>query len=119
MDLYRYIGNKIRELRLQYGGKGISQEALAKEMNTTANTISRWETAAYKPSVDDLHKLATFFGVSISTFFADIANARLQALLSATGDLKDDEIDELTEYARFRKARRALKEARAKKRVRA
>lgn len=115
-DLYEYIGNKIRELRQAYGGRGLSQETLAKEMATTANTISRWETSAYKPSIKDLHSLAKFFGVSISVFFPDAHDARLQALMSATGDLSDDEFRDLTEYAQFRKARRALEGAGKKRR---
>jgi transcriptional regulator with XRE-family HTH domain len=53
-DIYRRIGSKIRELRIHHRGKGISQEELAAEVGTTANTISRWETASYKPSVADL-----------------------------------------------------------------
>ena len=114
-DLYRYIGEKIRELRQDHGGRGLSQEALAKAMHTTPNTISRWETAAYKPSVKDLHGLAKFFGVTISVFFPGAENPRLQALASATGDLNDDDIQDLAEYARFRKARRALEHAGKKK----
>lgn len=107
-ELYRYIGDRIRKLRDHHGGPGISQEALASEMKTTANTVSRWETAAYKPSIRDLTKLAHFFGVSVSVFFPNTENSRLNALLSATGDLPDEDIKELTEYARFRKARRML-----------
>ncbi len=110
-SLYESIGAKIRELRQNYGGKGLSQEALARAMRTTANTVSRWETATYKPSVKDLHSLAKFFGVSMSVFFAEAGNARLQALLSATGDLADEDIDALAEYAQFRKARRVLEQA--------
>src|SRR5690349_2198095 len=98
-DLYKYIGQKISELRQGFGGTGISQEALAREIGTTPNTVSRWESATYKPSAKDLHHLAKFFGVSISIFFPASENARLQALLSATGDLKDNELEELIEYA--------------------
>lgn len=112
-DLYKIIGEKIRELRQTYGGHGLSQEELAQKMETTANTISRWETGTYKPSVLDLHKLAKFFTVSIATFFPndETADVRLNALMSATGGLDEDDINELAEYARFRKARRALKSA--------
>ena len=106
--LYKHIGRKIRELRRAYGGRGISQEALAEEMSTTANTISRWETGTYKPAVKDLHDLAKFFGVGISLFFPNTENSRLQALVSATGDLGETDIAELTRYAQFRKARRTL-----------
>ena len=69
-------------------------------MNTTPNTISRWETATYKPSIEDLEKLARYFGTSISVFFPNIEPAA-PALLSATGDLDDDDLDELTRYAQF------------------
>lgn len=109
MNIYVTIGEKIRELRTNHRGKGISQDALAEAMGTTPNTISRWETATYKPSIEDLEKLARFFGVSISVFFPNIEpTARVQALLSATGDLDDDDLDELTRYAQFRKARKEL-----------
>jgi transcriptional regulator with XRE-family HTH domain len=48
-DIYDQIGSKIRELRTTLKGKGISQEELARAVKTTANTVSRWETATYKP----------------------------------------------------------------------
>jgi DNA-binding XRE family transcriptional regulator len=50
-DIYKQIGNKIRELRTTLRGDGISQEELAQAVKTTANTISCWETATYKPSL--------------------------------------------------------------------
>jgi transcriptional regulator with XRE-family HTH domain len=109
-DIYRQIGAKIRKLRRHHRGKGISQEELASSVGTTPNTISRWETAQYKPSVADLEKLAKFFAVPIAAFLPSIeASSMVQALLSATGDLDDEEMDELTNYALFRKARKELK----------
>lgn len=114
-ELYEYIGTKIRELRQNYAGRGLSQEELAREMKTTANTVSRWETAAYKPSAKDLHHMAQFFGVNISLFFPSMDNARVQALLSALGNLGDEDIDELTQYAQFRKARQILDKAKQSK----
>lgn len=108
-NLYNQIGNKIRELRQKYGAAGISQEDLAKHMGTTANTISRWETAAYKPSAMELHKLAKFFGVNISVFFPEMENPKVQALMSALGELNEDDLDDLAQYAQFRKARQILK----------
>ena len=47
----------------------MSQEALAREVKVAANTISRWETCTYRPSLEDLERLARFFEVSITTFF--------------------------------------------------
>jgi transcriptional regulator with XRE-family HTH domain len=119
-DLYQYIGNRLRELRQS---KGISQEDLAAAMKTTANTISRWETAAYKPSPKDLLALANYFGLSIATFFPaeenprPETNPRFQALLSATGDLSEREFRDVAEYAQFRRARRALEEAKRRKKT--
>jgi len=107
-DIYKQIGDKIRELRTSLKGKGISQEDLARAMKTKANTISRWETATYKPSVSDLEKLARFFGVPVTAFFPQVQPAsRMTTLLSATGDLGDDDLEEVTLYALFRRARRA------------
>jgi transcriptional regulator with XRE-family HTH domain len=115
-DLYEYIGRRIRELRQNFGGCKLSQEELAERMKTTANTISRWETGTYKPSADDLHKLSQIFGVSISVFFPNMENPHLNALLSATGDLAEEDVKELVEYAQFRKARQMLKDANKRKR---
>lgn len=114
-ELYKFIGNKIRELRLNFGAKGISQDDLAQEVKTTANTISRWETAAYKPSAMDLHNLAKFFGVNISVFFPTMESPRLQALMSALGDLDEVDLDELTQYAQYRKAKQLLDAAKKEK----
>jgi transcriptional regulator with XRE-family HTH domain len=113
-DLYTHIGRKLRELRTSQGGKGISQDEVASAVGTTANTVSRWESATYKPSIRDLHKLAKLFSVSISVFFPEEQDPQVQALLSATGDLRKEEMEELIEYARFRKARRRLSEAKKK-----
>lgn len=111
-DIYKRIGEKIRELRTTFKGKGISQEELAAKMSTTANTVSRWETATYKPSVVELEKLARFFGVPIGAFFPDAqATPQINALLSATGDLNEDDLEEVTRYAQFRKARAEMKKA--------
>jgi transcriptional regulator with XRE-family HTH domain len=107
-DLYEVIGKKIKELRTKYGAQGISQEELAKQIKTSANTISRWETGAYKPSAMDLHNLAKFFGVNISVFFPTMDTPRLQALMSALGELDENDIDELTHYAQYRKAKQLL-----------
>lgn len=111
-NIYKSIGRTLTELRTGFGGKGLTQDELAAKMDTTANTISRWELAVYKPSAEDLHKLAKFFGVSISVFFPDMAiRPQQHALMSATGDLTEKDLNELVEYAKFRKARSILANA--------
>lgn len=111
VDLYVYIGQKIRELRRHHLGKGVDQETVAQAVGTKANTVSRWESATYRPSLRDLEKLSRYFGVSIAVFFPGMEDSRLQALMSATGDLRDEEFEDLIEYARFRRARQLLKDA--------
>jgi len=110
-DIYNQIGDKIRELRTSLGGRGISQEELAAAMKTTANTISRWETATYKPSISDLERLARFFGVPASDFFPGLrpSSSQMHALVSATRGLADEDLKEVTLYAQFRKARQRKK----------
>jgi len=111
-DIYDQIGGKIRELRTTLKGKGISQEDLARAVKTTANTVSRWETATYKPSIADLEMLARFFGVPIAVFFPEARPAsRANALISATADLDDRDLEEVTLYARFRRAQRPKRKA--------
>ena len=109
MELSEYISMRIRDLRTDYADEGISQEALANELETTANTISRWETGTYKPSVQDLDRLGRFFGVSILTFFPSDeergASEQVTALLRAAKQLKPEDVEELRRYAEFRKAR--------------
>lgn len=108
-DLYQYIGDKIRTYRDK-----LSQEELAKQVGTTANTISRWETGTYHPSVADLDKLARIFGIEIWAFFpinVKPSTAAQSALLSATGDLPEEDISELRRYADFIRARKLLKSA--------
>lgn len=112
MNLFEYVGERIRELRENYGGgKGISQEGLAKALDVATNTISRWETATNKPDLVNLDQLARFFGVSILDFFPQqesSQNEALSALLRTAKSLSPEDLDELKKYAEYRKARYLL-----------
>jgi transcriptional regulator with XRE-family HTH domain len=109
-DIYEEIGKRIRDFRSSAGGQGISQEDLAQAVGTTANTISRWETATYKPAISDLEKLACYFGVPITAFLPETSpKSRTTALLSATAGLDDADLDEVRLYALFRRSRRRVK----------
>lgn len=112
-ELYEHIGQKIRDLRLAYPKGALSQEALAKELKIAANTISRWETGTYKPTPEDLDRLARFFRISITVFFPNLepSDERTAMLTSAAGDLSKLDFDEVVRYAEFRKARSALQKA--------
>lgn len=112
MSLVEYVGKRIQALRSSYGGgRGISQDELAKSLGLSANTISRWETSTYKPSIEDLDTLARFFNVSILEFFPSVeeqVESRVMPLLRAAKDLPDNDLEEIRRYAEFRKARNLL-----------
>ena len=66
MDVNKYIGSKIKEFRTR---KNIGQEELAEFLNTTSQTISRYELGQRKTGNDILFDLAEYFNVSINDFF--------------------------------------------------
>lgn len=113
-SMREYVARRIRELRTGYGKTGLSQEALAKLVGVATNTISRWETATYEPTLDDLEKLSRMLGVSILEFFPKVGreNERAQkvdALLRAAEGLHVSDLDELRSWAEFRRARHIYK----------
>jgi transcriptional regulator with XRE-family HTH domain len=110
MSLTEHVGQRIREFRTSYGGgTGISQDALSKALGIAPNTVSRWETGTYKPTIEDLDRLARFFGKSIMEFFPkeDVRTERdekVDALLRAAKQLNDADVEELRRFAEFRRA---------------
>lgn len=119
-DVRAYVGARIKEFRTTYGEEGISQEALANAMGVATNTISRWETGTYEPTLNDLERLARFFGKSIVQFFPQVQphdpkTEKVDALLRAAESLQQDDLDELRRYAEFRRARGLQKGKQRKK----
>lgn len=53
---------RLRELRKM---RGISQLKLALDLNTSQNTISRYETGEREPGIKELIALADYFNVSV------------------------------------------------------
>lgn len=111
MDLLDHIAARIKDLRVNYNsGEGLSQESLAKRLGVAPNTISRWETGTYRPSVKDMEKLSRFFGVSMISFFpnemvGEEEDENLKALLRTARQLHPADLEELRKYAEFRRAR--------------
>ena len=111
MDLLDHVAAKIRDLRVNYNsGEGLSQEALATHLKVAPNTISRWETGTYRPSLKDVEKIARFFGVSMMSFLppdmvGEEDDENLKALLRTARQLHPADVEELRRYAEFRKAR--------------
>jgi transcriptional regulator with XRE-family HTH domain len=120
MGLKEYVAEKIRNLRTEYdNGTGLSQDELASELEVATNTVSRWETGTYWPSIEDLDKLARFFHVSVMEFFPpdqrEHENHRVVQLMRAAKGLKPDDFEELRRYAEFRRARYRIAQAKQKK----
>lgn len=118
-DLYDFIKVQIKNLR----GK-MSQEAFADRLGIAPNTISRWEHGVYKPTAEDLDKMAREFKVPITHFFPDTQKNdsitamkmdMVSALTSATSGLTKKDIDSVIEYAEFRRAKLALDAGKKKK----
>ena len=111
MELLDYLAARIRELRVSYNsGEGLSQESLATHLKVAPNTISRWETGTYRPSLVDLERMSRFFGVSINSFFPspmidESEDENLKALLRTARQLHPADLEELQKYAEFRRAR--------------
>ncbi|MBO7253863.1 MAG: helix-turn-helix transcriptional regulator [Clostridia bacterium] len=65
---------RLKELRK---AKGISQLKLALDLNTTQNTISRYETGEREPSINELIKIADYFNVSIDYLLERTNNPKI------------------------------------------
>ncbi len=111
MDLLDHVAARIRDLRVSYNsGEGLSQDALAAHLKVAPNTISRWETGTYRPSLKDLERISRFFGVSVLSFFpqemaGEDEDENLKALLRTARQLHPSDLEELRKYAEFRRAR--------------
>lgn len=69
MDLSKYIGGKIKFYREL---NNLTQDDLAEELNTTRQSISRYENGDRKANQDVLFELADLFNISINKFFPEI-----------------------------------------------
>jgi transcriptional regulator with XRE-family HTH domain len=105
-----YVSHRIKEIRTGFGETGISQEALADKLGVAPNTISRWETGTYEPTLNDLEALSRELSVSILDFFPrvetkDEKTKNVEALLRTAQKLDAADLVELRRYAEFRRAR--------------
>lgn len=54
--------DRLKELRLE---RGLSQQQLAKQIETTQSNIGRWENGINEPTASQLIKLANYFDCTI------------------------------------------------------
>ncbi|WP_270972083.1 LexA family transcriptional regulator [Streptococcus agalactiae] len=69
MELNQYVGNKIKQFRLE---KKLTQTQLADLLDTTKQTISRYEKGDRKANQDVLFALSDLFEKTIDDFFPPI-----------------------------------------------
>ena len=79
MDVNRFIADKIKYYR---NLRGMTQEELAEYLNTSPQTISRYENGDRKTNNDTLFALAKLFKISINDFFPSFDNAEFLELTS-------------------------------------
>lgn len=108
MDLKKYIGNQIKTFRKS---AGFTQDELAKRLNTTKQTISRYEKGDRKANQDMLFELCDIFGVSIDDFFPS-QNEALQAPTTSSIQTIYDELAPPRQSKVLTYAERQLKEQR-------
>ncbi|RAS81871.1 helix-turn-helix domain-containing protein [Priestia endophytica] len=62
------FGEKLFKLRKE---KGLSQEALAEQLNTTRQAVSKWENGQGFPETEKLLRIGNIFGVSMDYLLKD------------------------------------------------
>ena len=68
------MGEKLRQLRRK---KGLSQEAVAKELGISRQAVSKWETDLAQPDLDNLKKICEILDISADELL-DISCTKLQ-----------------------------------------
>lgn len=102
--LHQRIGERIRSAREK---RDYKQEELGKLIGQSAVTISRWESAARNPGITELIELARVLEMPITYFTEDNPQEepKLVRLLRTAKALNDQDLQELSEYAEFRRQR--------------
>ena len=81
-NVTEYVANKIKEFRER---KNVTQQELAEALNTTQQSIARYESGERKADQNVLFALANYFKVSINEFFPPIETFTSYALNDSMG----------------------------------
>lgn len=102
MDTNKFVGAKIKEYR---ESRGWTQDQLAEKLNTTRQTVSRYESGARKTNQDVLFDLSVIFNVKVDDFFPSRGEESNQSrknlgLLAAHIDdnVSDEEMNQILNY---------------------
>ena len=89
---------KIKNLRKT---KKVNQQELADYLGIKRATISNWEINRRTPSMDDLKRVAEFFGVSLDYFGSDVKDSNMDILSRVMEYFKNEEIDNADKVTLF------------------
>ena len=92
------FGGKIKQLRLH---KGITQDSLAKVLNVSYQTISKWENDISMPDVQLLPEIAVYFGCTIDELFNFSEQAqfeRIENMMDMQETLSPDEFAQAEQF---------------------
>ena len=86
------VGKNLATLRK---GKGLTQQELAREINYSDKSISKWELGYALPSVDVLKDFAEFYGVTIDYLVAEQNEEELTAI--AQSDVNEERVRKINQ----------------------
>ena len=89
-------GEYLKKLRTE---KGLSQDALGEVLGISRQSVSKWEQGNSTPDIDNIGKLAEFYGVSIDSLVK--GEAQEEEVENATAESEEEKavnelIDEFT-----------------------
>lgn len=105
-ELTQYIANQIKSMR---EFRRMSQQELADKLNTTKQTVSRYENGQRKANQDVLFELSHIFGCNINDFFPknESNNHQIETIAAhIDDDVTEEEMEEILAYIEMKKSLR-------------
>lgn len=102
MDVNKYIGKKIKEIRTR---KNETQEELGELLHTTSQTISRYESGKLKISQNVLFEIAKHFNMPLNEFYPPIDTTLTSYVINdnmGTNDITLTQLSAMTNIDRTR-----------------
>lgn len=107
--LRQHVAETIRSLRCE---RRWTQKDVADRVRVSTNTVSRWETGTYRPTVENVYDLAIIFRVPVSMFFpAQGSLAPFTQVESVVAGLDARQIAAVGRFARWLRWEKANAEA--------
>ena len=110
INITKYVASKIRYFREK---KNMTQKELAEAINTTQQSIARYESGERKADQNVLFTLADYFNISINEFFPDTNRKhqeeeykrilRDKGLMDENENINEEKIDGLLKIAEMMK----------------